>query len=168
VTEDQALDAELPEPHNATGPWQGAFRRGHFDAVAHRYALAVAGGADALAVSHLDAAVRSAALRLCDGYAIDGRELRELAVGPLGDLDRQRRLTESLLRARPVRLHRPADWTEGISDALGLPVLMTGHGPRTSDVRYRAARPVLSGAVTPLRGRFCTGVPTCSTSCRGA
>ena len=32
VTEDPTL--ELPEPHNGTGTWQGAFRAGHPDAVA--------------------------------------------------------------------------------------------------------------------------------------
>jgi adenylosuccinate synthase len=45
---------DLPEPHNGVGEWQGAFRVGHFDAVAHRYAVEVAGGIDALAVTHLD------------------------------------------------------------------------------------------------------------------
>ena len=50
----------LPEPHNGTGAWQGAFRTGHFDAVAHRYAVEVAGGVDGLAVTHLD--VRAPAL----------------------------------------------------------------------------------------------------------
>ena len=44
VTEDPALD--LPDPHNPANPWQGAFRFGHFDAVAHRYALEVCGGVD--------------------------------------------------------------------------------------------------------------------------
>lgn len=46
-TEDHAFTPALPEPHNGTGRWQGAFRLGHFDAIAHRYALAACGGADA-------------------------------------------------------------------------------------------------------------------------
>lgn len=42
VTEDPTL--ELPDPHNGRNEWQGAFRVGHFDAVALRYAIEVAGG----------------------------------------------------------------------------------------------------------------------------
>ena len=49
VTEDPILD--LPEPHNGRGAWQGPFRTGHLDAVALRYAIEVAGGVDALAVT---------------------------------------------------------------------------------------------------------------------
>ncbi|MBL7495309.1 adenylosuccinate synthetase [Frankia sp. CNm7] len=58
VTEDAALTAALPDRHNVTGRWQGAFRVGHFDAVAHRYAVDVAGGVDAVALTHLDAPAR--------------------------------------------------------------------------------------------------------------
>ena len=43
VTEDPELARELPEPHNGHGRWQGAFRTGHFDAVAHARAVADAG-----------------------------------------------------------------------------------------------------------------------------
>ena len=41
MTEDAALTAALIDPHNSTGPSQGKFRVGHFDAVAHRYAAEV-------------------------------------------------------------------------------------------------------------------------------
>ncbi|WP_250286034.1 adenylosuccinate synthetase [Frankia sp. CiP1_Cm_nod2] len=58
VTEDAELTAALPDVHNGTGPWQGAFRVGHFDAVAHRYAVDVIGGVDAIALTHLDSAAR--------------------------------------------------------------------------------------------------------------
>ena len=52
VTEDRRLAASLPEPHNGTGEWQGAFRTGPFDVVAHRYALEVCGDVDGLVVGH--------------------------------------------------------------------------------------------------------------------
>lgn len=68
MTEDRELAALLPEPHNGTGAWQGAFRVGHFDAVAHAYAVEVCGGVDALALTHLDAPARCPALRLVRGY----------------------------------------------------------------------------------------------------
>src|SRR2546423_786100 len=54
VTESAALSASLPDAYNVDGPWQGGFRVGHFDAVAHRYAIEVSGGIDALAVTHAD------------------------------------------------------------------------------------------------------------------
>ncbi|SEL95227.1 adenylosuccinate synthetase [Streptacidiphilus jiangxiensis] len=149
VTEDPALDPHLPEPHNATGPWQGAFRRGHFDAVAHRYALTVAGGADVLVVTHLDAAARARGLRLCDAYRVEGGEIRDLTPAPPGDLARRRALTERLLRTRPARLERPSRWAEGISDALGLPVLLTSHGPRTSDATFARTRDTPHRTLTP-------------------
>ena len=74
VTEDQQLSAALPEPHNSHGRWQGGFRRGHFDAVAHRYALAVCGGADALALTHLDAPARHPQLSICESYLLADSE----------------------------------------------------------------------------------------------
>ena len=55
------------------GEWQGSFRVGHFDAVAHRYAVEVAGGVDALAVTHLDAVPPE--LRICTSYEVDGAAL---------------------------------------------------------------------------------------------
>jgi adenylosuccinate synthase len=47
VTEDASLD--MPEAHHGVDEWQGSFRVGHFDAVAHGYAVELAGGADGLA-----------------------------------------------------------------------------------------------------------------------
>lgn len=38
---DEALEDQLPEPHNCGEGWQGRFRRGHPDAVLLRYALEV-------------------------------------------------------------------------------------------------------------------------------
>lgn len=43
-----------PELHNAFGQWQGDWRIGHFDLPLFRYALAVVGGVDNLAVTHCD------------------------------------------------------------------------------------------------------------------
>lgn len=54
VAEDQRITALLPEYHNGTNEWQGAFRAGLFDLVMARYALAVSGGTDAIALTCLD------------------------------------------------------------------------------------------------------------------
>jgi adenylosuccinate synthase len=54
-TEDPALLDRYPERHNGTGDYQGAWRVGHLDAALLDRAIAVCGGVDALAVTHLDA-----------------------------------------------------------------------------------------------------------------
>ncbi|SDO26809.1 adenylosuccinate synthetase [Actinacidiphila guanduensis] len=143
VTEDPALGALLPEPHNRHGRWQGAFRTGHFDAVAHRYAVEVCGGIDALALTHLDAPARCPSLRICTAYGIGGREIEHLPVGPPGDLARQEALTARLSTARPARWSSPGSapgaWPEAVSALLGAPVLLESHGP--ADQRLTRALP---------------------------
>ncbi len=51
-TEDGSLN--VPELHNGTHPWMGAFRVGHFDAMLLAYALKACGTVDSLAITHLD------------------------------------------------------------------------------------------------------------------
>ena len=123
----------LPEPHNSTGPWQGRFRVGHFDAVAHRYAIEVASGVHALAVTHLDTAAATPELRACPAYDDGVARWDRIAPGPPRDLGYQARLTDRLGRTRPAGLYRPADWVDAISTELAAPVLLESSGPRTSD-----------------------------------
>ncbi|GAB2617262.1 adenylosuccinate synthetase [Paractinoplanes abujensis] len=131
VTEDATLD--LPEGHNATGEWQGAFRVGHFDAVAHRYAVEVAGGVDGLAVTHLDVPERCPALRICESYTIDGRPWTRIVPGPPRDLGYQEALTARLHQARPGPLTRPDDWAAAIENLLSAPVEIESYGPGSAD-----------------------------------
>jgi adenylosuccinate synthase len=145
VTEDAALAAELPEPHNRHGAWQGAFRVGHFDAVAHRYAIRATGGIDALAVTHLDAAQRHR-LSYCDTYQEDQGPLTEIPLVAGHDFDRRARLTDHLLRTSAKLTEGPGpgpsaanDWPPLIASALGAPVLVTSHGPSRSAKRRTAA-----------------------------
>ncbi|WP_328460502.1 adenylosuccinate synthetase [Actinoplanes sp. NBC_00393] len=136
VTEAPELD--LPEAHNGRDAWQGAFRTGHFDAVAHRYAMEVTGGVDALAVTHLDVPDRCPDLRICPSYRVDGESWDRIVPGPPRDLDYQERIGRRLLRARPESLYRPDDWAAEISDLLNAPVVLESHGPTTRDKRHRA------------------------------
>ncbi len=55
---DRGPTLEIPEPHNSCSRWQGTFRTGHLDAVALHYAVEVADGVDAVALTHLDTAGR--------------------------------------------------------------------------------------------------------------
>ncbi|MFB4307994.1 adenylosuccinate synthetase [Actinomadura sp. GTD37] len=133
VTEDPALTAGLPDRHNGAGRWQGAFRVGHLDTVALRYAVDAAGGVDGLAVTHLDVAGARPDLRACRAYDVDGERVERLAAGP-PDLARQAALTRRLLRARPV--YAPlGDPVETIGDALRAPVVLRSHGPASADKR---------------------------------
>ncbi|PRX96074.1 adenylosuccinate synthetase [Allonocardiopsis opalescens] len=135
VTEDAALTAALPEAHNGPGRWQGAFRVGHFDAVAHAYATAATGGVDEVALTHLDAPARAPGMGLCTAYRIDGELVAALEPGPPGDLAAQARLTERLLRAEPVIAPAPADWPEAVAEVVGAPVTLLSSGPRATDKR---------------------------------
>ena len=148
VTEDAVLRRVLPDPHNEFGPWQGSFRAGHFDAVAHRYALDVAGGADALAVTHADVPARCPELRFCDAYAMPGgTDAERLPVGERGDLDYQAALTVAVSAASPYLEAVPGqEWTERVAGALGVPVAVVSSGPTSADKRAAVdlrAEPVL-------------------------
>lgn len=133
VTEDPALTADLPDPHNTADRWQGAFRVGHLDAVALRYALDVAGGVDGLAVTHLDVAGARPDLRVCVAYEIDGRLVGRLETAA-PDLDRQAALTRRLLTARPV-CTALGNTVETIEDVLRTPVVLGSYGPTSADKR---------------------------------
>ena len=138
VTEDRELAPMLPEPHNGHGRWQGAFRVGHFDAVAHAYAVDVCGGVDALAVTHLDAPSRCPSLRICHGYAMEGQLVERLPAAPGGDLAGQADLTRRLLAAHPALWSTPAHWPDAVSQLLGAPVVLESSGP-ARQVLTRAA-----------------------------
>ncbi|GAA0653933.1 hypothetical protein GCM10010193_00050 [Kitasatospora atroaurantiaca] len=150
-TESKAL--AVPEPHNDTGRWQGAFRLGHFDTVAHRYALTAAGGADALALTHLDAPARHRDLRLCEAYELDGAPLHCITTGAVGDLAAQAQLTAALLRARPGSLTDPGpdpqSWVEQITQRLGVPALMESYGPTARHKRL-PMRPTPAATLGPM------------------
>lgn len=131
----EADDLTLPEPHNARGDWQGAFRTGHFDAVAHRYAAEVAGGLDGIAVTHLDRV--TPALKMCTSYSLDERPWQRIVPGPARDLGYQSALTSLLDRARPGDMHAPENWAAEIGETLKAPVLVESHGPATNDKKVR-------------------------------
>jgi adenylosuccinate synthase len=146
VTEDPTL--ELPDRYNRPNEWQGPFRTGHFDAVALRYALEVAGGVDGLALTHLDVAAHGRLL-LCDGYRAHGQLINRLPVRRDRDLTRQERLTEALLRARPVYASSAGaelapGWPELVAEALASRLSVLSYGPTARDkvtARSRAAGP---------------------------
>jgi adenylosuccinate synthase len=139
VTEDVTLSGALPDPHNGVGPWQGAFRIGHFDAVAHRYAVEVAGDIDGLAVTHADVPSRVPDLRICRAYHSEGVIRDRIVPGRHGDLDHQSRLCALLETARPVLdASPPPDWPDAIGELLERPVVLVSAGPTAADKRATA------------------------------
>ncbi|MHB8417299.1 MAG: adenylosuccinate synthetase [Myxococcales bacterium] len=126
-TEDPALAGSIAELHNRDNPWQGQVRHGWFDAVLARHALACAGGAEAIALTHLDAPLP--AFRLATSYRTPAGE----AARSLPPLEGEA-LTGWLGRARPL-YETVADPVAAIEGALGLPVAFGAHGPRAADVR---------------------------------
>ncbi|WP_432827097.1 adenylosuccinate synthetase [Dactylosporangium sp. CA-092794] len=120
-TEDPALG--ITDPNNPANPWQGAFRVGHFDAALHRYALAVCGGVDGLALTHLDLPV--------DRISRDYRH-NPLRAGEPGDLARQAAMTRALATAEPVYA-RVTDWVRTVEDELGTEVVLESRGPTSED-----------------------------------
>ena len=135
-TEDPTLD--LPEQHNANGRWQGPFRTGHLDAVALAYAAEVAGGVDAVALTHLDAASQHRSdLRICRAYDLSGHTLTRIEPGPSRDLAYQESLTQTLLKARPVYRQEESltarDWPDAVSGILHAPVTIRSRGPAVTD-----------------------------------
>jgi len=142
-TEDASLAAALDEPHNPAGAWQGAFRVGWFDVALLRYAMAVCGGVDGLAVTHLDRLGRVSRWRACVAYegpapwiTADGA----LAAGPARDLAWQEALGCALRAATPryealsegVTAEGFVRWLEARA---GAAVWVASEGPRAGDKR---------------------------------
>jgi adenylosuccinate synthase len=119
-TEDPALAAALPEPHNPPGV-AGRFRVGYFDAVLARYALAVAGPIDRLAVTCLD---RTAAL---DAIAVGWDNLGELAAVPVAER------THAALSAKPVLRAVVGDYGHVIERCLGRRIDVGSWGMTAAD-----------------------------------
>lgn len=138
-THDAVLDA-LAEPHNASEGWQGHFRRGHFDAVLLRYALAVVGPLEGLMVSHLDVLDRQAPIQWCSAYQdTSGHIINALAVNQAPCLEHQSALTELLQSVRPVYelgfLNSTEQLISAIATVSSLPVVLGSYGPTHHDVR---------------------------------
>lgn len=131
-TEDTSLS--IPERHNGIGPYQGAFRQGHLDPILLRYAIAACEGIDGLVVNHLDAVGE---IRTATGYLTETGCVDRLDLGMWQDLAHQQRLTDLLNHATPVLEPLPADVPGYLESELGVPVVLTAHGPNRADRTVR-------------------------------
>lgn len=150
VTEDPALDEPLAEYFNGTGPWQGHFRIGHFDSVAHRYALAAIGGVDGLVVTGLDRTAKLPNWQYANGYQLPtaadvsryfdidcSGTARNIRVGTYGDKAYITRLAQLLFAATPVYDaavdSSPETVIKVIELQLDAPVVLASYGPTRDD-----------------------------------
>lgn len=138
VTEDATLTAALPDACNGNGVWQQGFRVGWLDLVLLRYALAVTGPLDYLAVTCLDRLAALDEVKLCTHYhdAVDC--WRAITPSPTPhDLGYQEQLTGRLQHCWP-HLITVADedaLIAKVTTALGVPVGVLSHGPTAAKKR---------------------------------
>jgi len=148
VTEEPELFGSLPEAHNVNNTWQQSFRVGVFDMLAARYALDVAGGVDALALTHIDKLSSLPDLRLCEEYQSDAlpnfldpffeREedrITRIKVKRPTDWAHQEELTRYLFRCKPVYTAQdsPEAFISRIGESLRTPIRFLSHGPTATD-----------------------------------
>ncbi len=171
VTESTRLTELLPDTHNKLHPWQGPFRVGWLDAVALRYAVAVNGGIDRLAVTHLDRVTALPEICFANRYrlssakgrgdTIDGRgpddffvfghdETVITAIRPTPDPEpaHQQLLARWLRHCEPVwqRTHglTPDACAATIAGLVGAPISVMGLGPTHRDYRWSEPAEVFS------------------------
>jgi adenylosuccinate synthase len=150
VSESKALTQQLPDRHNGHNPWQRAFRVGHLDLLALRYALAVAGPIDGLAVTNLDRLGELPAWYTCKRYRTNGYagDLSDFflkdaqgitAIRPPRDpqdLSQQARLTALLFELEPLLIPWEGGlgaYAEFIAEALNAQLTLTSYGPTTRE-----------------------------------
>jgi adenylosuccinate synthase len=161
VTEDAVLAGVLPEMHNVPNAWQLAMRIGHFDAVATRYALAVTGPVDLLAITHVDRLhelkewkiatsyeYRSHSTDLADCFVMHGKALSDIRVSKRPDLVYQEQLTQHLQQCAPhyqlqhTRNSTPAtdsdisSYLAQIESEVNVPIGIVSAGPTAIDKRF--------------------------------
>ena len=157
-TETDTLGALIRE-HNHLNDWQGPVRYGWFDAVLARYALAVTGGVDALAITHLDLLPRLKTWQYCPAYtgwrAFDDPpvEVRASAgvlsnfrLPPSLTLDQRAAFTQTLSTLSPLLESCASDETtmlQKIASLLGQPVNIVSRGPSAKDVQILNSFPAL-------------------------
>ena len=141
VSEDAELTVQIPDAVNGFDDWQEGFRVGWLDLVMLRYAIAVVGSLDSLAVSCLDRLRGQPKLQVCNRYRLDdGKLIDALDVkDELEDLVFQAGLTRLVERAEAVLTEVESfdGLVEMISAETNLPISILSYGPTANDKRVR-------------------------------
>lgn len=129
VTEDFHMTRDIPELHNGTGVWQGAWRNGHLDLPALRYAIDHC-NVDALVVTHMDR-VPAGGMPVCTSYSSPfGLEITDPYLN--GGKGSALVMKNYLPVLTNVSKHA---YTDLIEHHLGVPVAMTTYGPTAHETR---------------------------------
>lgn len=165
VSYDKKLTKTLVETHNnKANDWLGEFRTGHFDTLALKYALEIAGGKntyDGILVSYMDVLSDKKDWSVVEAYEYKGNEknldrffhfhqdkIVGIKVHP--DIDskkhyqHQLKLTQLLNDCNPIltTLRATKDQTleevfiQYVTDKLGAPVVATAYGPKIKDRHF--------------------------------
>jgi adenylosuccinate synthase len=129
VTEDERLNARLPEPHNTDDGWPGRFRRGIFDFVMFRYAIAACGGVDSLAVTCLDRLPQLPPL-VCEEYLLDRADA--FPICKPGEVD-SATLSRAIPKYAVFRTDSAEACLEAIASGLEVDVGICSFGPTRFD-----------------------------------
>ena len=128
------------DDHNTRTPWQETFRSGPFDMVLARYALDVAGGCDALAITHLDKLHERETIPIAWAHRMEDRVVKNLARRIPNDLLAQETLGRALGSAEPMYEDAVAGSPEAamryalmLGEALEVPVAITSSGKTAAD-----------------------------------
>jgi len=133
----ESLGLHFDEPHNTTGQYQGAFRQGHLDLVALRYAIGEMHNQDhplKLVVTHLD---RAETWAVVDNYHTrQFHNIHDIMFNPdPQDLTRQEELTDQLMKTVPVYGPNVSSTTDELLAKLEqiAPVALQSYGPTAKD-----------------------------------
>lgn len=139
MTEDAALTAALPDARNSFGAWQRGFRVGWLDLVLLRYACAVVGPLDYLAVTCLDRLAVCDPLYVCRSYQHESALIQQIARSPVPHaLDYQAQLTWFLTGCTPIldRVTNTNSLLNALTAALGLRIGLVSAGPTAREKRW--------------------------------
>jgi adenylosuccinate synthase len=124
----------LPERHNPSDGWAGAFRVGPLDGVLLRYASEVVRGVDGIVVTCLDRVSEVRPYGVCVGYHTAEGLIDRVPTGAPDDWAHRETLGRRLREVRPEV--EPADPVEFVAERVGAPVVLTSHGPTAADKRW--------------------------------
>jgi adenylosuccinate synthase len=135
VTEDEELTHVMVEPHNETNAWQKAFRFGHLDMVALRYAIDVLDGINFLAITHMDRSILRDRVRVCERYNYHGGSFRlQKPDKVLSQSGLYHQFTKPLGECEPIYNEIPFyDLKNYISAELDTRVGMVSYGPKANE-----------------------------------
>lgn len=137
-THNEMLSSSIPDSHNISGGWQGAFRVGWLDVVLIKHALAICKKVgtpiDGLVVTNLDRLSNISDRKICVGY-------KNVDIGEPDVADAESGLMTHLLnKAEPEYVSAPDDIDEYVAlieELVGVPVVRTQSGRTYLDHKVR-------------------------------